>query len=481
MTIGNHEFDGGDEELGEFLNNLTFPIISCNIKSEYESLKKKIKPYTIFEEHEIAVIGATTEETPGIANVGDKTKFVKAIPEIQKNIWEIRNETNITRIVVLSHLGYEEDQKLAEETEGISLIIGGHSHTKLGDMDDAEGKYPTIAKDNSGGEVFIVTAWRWGQFLGYIDLTFGDDGRALAYHGAPIEMNNSTKQDKDLQEEIDEWRKPFEKFANQKVGYTESELDQTTCQKGDCLLGQVMSDAMFEYRTNLTDKDDEKPDFALINAGGVRATIDKGDITRGEVLTSFPFGNAIVELTYKGSDVRKVLEGAVSGVNQFSGDEITSWFQVSDNIVVEYNEKNDEGKKLVKVTIGGEPLDDKKEYRIVTLDFLAGGGDSIFEATTDFVTLDTQDEVLTAHLKAHNPLDVKLQKRVVKTDGQSGDKSGGEESSNNDSSGNDGDQGGDDNKESEKDNGGEGEGAAGARSAPLWGVCIAVLSALLAL
>ncbi|KAL5336982.1 Metallo-dependent phosphatase-like protein [Aspergillus crustosus] len=418
MTLGNHEWDGGDEALGEFLLNVTFPVVSCNVKSEVKSLNETIKNYHIFKEHQIAVIGATTPTTPGISSVGNTTTFLDPIPEIQKAVWEIRNETDINRIVVLSHLGYDEDQKLAAQTEGLSLIIGGHSHTLLGDMEDAQGDYPTIIEDLNGREVFIVTAYRWGEYIGAIDLTFDDDGHALAYHGAPIHMDNSTRQDEELEGRIQEWAEAFADFAAEVLGETDAVLVQDTCQDGDCLLGQVMADAMFEYRFNQTEGTDEEPDLALINAGGVRAEINEGDITRGEVLTAFPFGNAIVELQFSGADLRQVLEGAVSYVNQFTDQEITSWFQVSRGVRIEFNPDNDAGSRLVNVTIGGEAIDDEREYRVVTLDFLAGGGDSIFVSTDDFITLDTQDEVLTQYIEARTPLTPELEERVVTSSGQ---------------------------------------------------------------
>src|SRR5688572_10928089 len=144
MTLGNHEWDGGDEELGLFLNNITFPAVSANIKSEYENLLDNIKDYHIFEEYGIAVIGATTETTPSISSVGELTTFSDPIPAIQNAVYEIRNTTDIRRIVALTHLGYDVDKRLAAETEGISLIIGGHSHTPLGPMPGALGDYPTI-------------------------------------------------------------------------------------------------------------------------------------------------------------------------------------------------------------------------------------------------------------------------------------------------------------------------------------------------
>lgn len=418
MTLGNHEWDGGDEALGEFLRNLTFPVVSCNVKSQVKSLNRTIKNYHVFQNHGIAVIGATTPTTPGISSVGNKTVFLDPISEVQKSIWEIRNKTDVNRIVLLSHLGYDEDQKLAGRTEGLSLIIGGHSHTLLGDMEDAKGKYPTIVEDQKGNEVFIVTAYRWGEYLGAIDLTFDHEGHALAYHGAPIHMDNSTRLDEELDDKIQEWAEAFADFAAEVLGTTDAVLVQETCQEGDCLLGQVMADAMLEYRVNQTEgTDDAKPDLALINAGGVRAEINEGEITRGEVLTAFPFGNAIVELQFSGADLRKVLEGAVSYVNQFNNQEITSWFQVSRGVLIQYNPQNEAGSKIVDVTIDGEAIDDDRDYRVVTLDFLAGGGDNIFEATDDFITLDTQDEVLTQYIVARTPLSPRLEERVVESDG----------------------------------------------------------------
>jgi 5'-nucleotidase len=130
-----------------------------------------------------------------------------------------------------------------------------------------------------------------------------------------------------------------------------------------------MADAMLTYRLNQT----ETADFALINAGGIRATIDEGPITRGEVLTSFPFGNSIVEITLSGDDLWNVLEGIMSGVSEFNGEEVTSFLQVSRGIKIEYNPDNNNGSKLVSVTIGEEALDREADYNIVTLDFLAGG------------------------------------------------------------------------------------------------------------
>ena len=446
MTLGNHEWDGGDDELGDFLNSVTFPVVSCNVESEHEKLKSTIKKYQIFEQYDLAIIGATTEETAGTSSPGNLTTFLNPIPEIQKAIYEIRNTTNIKRIIALTHLGYDVDQLLAAQTEGLSLIIGGHTHTPLGDLPKAEGTYPTIVEDLAGKEVFIVQAYRWGEYLGSIDMTFDQDGSALAYHGAPIHMTSDIKPDAELGAKIKGWRAPFEAFAAEVVGSTTGDLDQTACGEGDCTLGQAMTDAMLDYCLDLARGSNIKqPDFALINAKGVRHTIPTGEITRGTVLRSLPFGSDIIELDYSGAEIRKVLEGCVSQVSQYNGEPLTSWFQISKNIKVEYNPNNEPGSKLVDVTVAGESLDDTKKYRVVTLDFLAGGGDNILEETTAYYErLDTEDEVLVQYIRRNSPLTPQLEERVVQVDRQPEDGSdNGNGSGGSGGSGGDGGNGGD--------------------------------------
>ncbi|KAL7624794.1 hypothetical protein AAE478_004008 [Parahypoxylon ruwenzoriense] len=420
MTLGNHEFDGGDEQLGDFLNNLTFPVISANILSDDEKLNSSIKPYHIFEEYQLAVIGVTTETTAGISNPGKGTTFTDAIAAVQASINEIHSTTNITRIAAITHIGYEEDRRLAQETTGLQLIMGGHSHTLLGDMEGAKGKYPTIETNKDGDEVFIVTAYRWGEYLGYIDVTFDPEGKILSYHGASIHLTNMIKQDEGLQRQIEEWRGPFEEFAKERIGTTNVVLDQSACQNQECTLGDLVSDSILQYRLD----GGSDAAFALVNAGGIRATIDAGPITRGQVLTSFPFGNAVVEVRYPGSDLWKIFEGLVSGVNQFNGRGVSSFFQISHGIKIEYNPNNAIGKRLVRLTIGDKPADMNSEYAVVTVDFLTGGGDNILEPVQDIVVLDTMEEVLTEYIRKTSPIDFGLEGRIAIVNGITGNGSG---------------------------------------------------------
>ncbi|KAI0427249.1 Metallo-dependent phosphatase [Xylaria sp. FL1042] len=386
MTVGNHEWDRGDDYLGEFLDNLTFPIVSANIVSDNKQLNSTIKPYHIFEKYGLAIIGATTETVPSISNPGKGTQFTGVVAAVQASIDKIRSTTNITRIAAITHIGYDEDKRLAQETTGLQLIMGGHSHTLLGDVEGAEGPYPTIETNKDGDEVFIVTAYRWGEYL--------DEG---------------------LQAQIEDWRGPFEEFAAEEIGESKIVLDQTTCQKKACTLGDLISDAMLQYRL----KSGSTAVFALANAGGIRATIDSGPITRGEVLASFPFSNAVVEAPFTGSQLWTLFEGIVSGVNQDNRKAVTSFAQVSAGVRIMYDPSNDIGSRLVSLEIGGEDVDLEASYTLVTVDFIAGGGDNFIEPLQNFVVLDTLDEVLVAYIKEHSPIDFELDGRIAVVDGTS--------------------------------------------------------------
>ncbi|KAI1746097.1 Metallo-dependent phosphatase-like protein [Xylaria scruposa] len=409
MTLGNHEWDGGDDKLGDFLKNLTFPIVSANVISDNEKLNSTIKPYHIFEDYGLAIIGVTTETVPSISSPGKGTQFTDVATAVQNSIDEIKRTTNITRIAAITHIGYEEDKKLAKATTGLQLIMGGHSHTPLGDFEGAEGPYPTIETNKDGDEVFIVTAYRWGEYLGYIDVTYDPNGKILAYHGAPIHLTNSTKQDEDLQSQVDAWRVPFEKFAAEEIGESNIVLDQTTCQKKECALGDLISDAMLQYRLD----GGSDAVFALVNAGGIRATIDEGPITRGEVLTSFPFSNAVVEVEFGGDQLWAIFEGIVSGVNQDNKKEVTSFVQVSKGVKVGFNPANDVGKRLVSLEISGKEVDKSAKYTVVTIDFVAGGGDNFFGPIENLVVLDTLDEVLVEYIKKNTPINFELDGRIA--------------------------------------------------------------------
>lgn len=408
MTLGNHEFDDGDDVLAAFINNLTFPVISSNVHTTHRKLAEKLVEYKLYPRHSLAVVAVTTVTTPDISKPGNGTTFAPPVSAIQKTVDYIRkNHCDIKRIVALTHIGYQEDILLARQTRGFNLIIGGHSHTLLGDMPGATGPYPTIEKNLDGEEVFVVTSFRWGEYVGYIDIAYEKgSGKILTYSGAPIHLTNTTAQDTILQQKINKYAEAFAEYAGHVLGVTTTTLVQSTCQVEECTLGDFTADAMLAYRADSTD-------VAITNAGGLRAEIEAGNVTLQNVLEMFPFGNAIVELTFTGEELWKILEGSVSKVSQFDGGAITSGAQWSHTLRVSVNPTNPIGKKIIDVTIKGEPLVLDKNYRVATIDFLATGGDNIWESSMggSWVTLKTLADVFAEQVTAQSPLSVELDER----------------------------------------------------------------------
>ena len=171
---------------------------------------------------------------------------------------------------------------------------------------------------------------------------------------------------------------------------------------------------MLQYRLN----NSSPASFAFTNAGGIRATIDEGPITRGEVLTAFPFGNAVVEISYTGEVLLKLIEGWVSRFNQITNKATTSSFQVSRGVKIEFNPALPAGGRLVRVLIDGKPVDRSKTYTIVTIDFLANGGDNLLEPVKDIVVLDTLDTVLVDYIGFKTPVNATVEGRLVEVDRQ---------------------------------------------------------------
>jgi 2',3'-cyclic-nucleotide 2'-phosphodiesterase (5'-nucleotidase family) len=407
MTLGNHEFDDGDDLLADFLANITFPIISSNIHSKNAHLAEQLIPFTIFPHYDLALLAVTTETTANISNPSNLTTFEDPTTAAQRTVDTIKKKyPHINRIVALTHIGYEEDIRLAQNTKGISLIIGGHSHTLLGNMTGAAGPYPTIAKNLDEEDVYVVTSYKWGEYLGYIDVEFDPHGRIVSYEGAPIQITNTTEEEPSLKSQLKTWEEAFEVFANTIIGFTNTDLPRA-CQTVECTLGDLTADALEAYRPG--------PVGAIMNAGGIRIQIDAGNITLQDALDCFPFGNAYTEVEFTGSQLWDAFESVVSKVSVNNGQAVTSFAQVSKSIRLTHNPSNEIGSRLITLEIAGQPVDLSQTYRIATVDFLAGGGDNLWPARSDFAALDTVDEIWSDYVRQQSPIDYQLDGRISVT------------------------------------------------------------------
>ncbi|KAJ7649958.1 5'-nucleotidase protein-like protein [Roridomyces roridus] len=409
MTLGNHEFDRGDAYLGQFLANLSMPVVCANVHSSNPTINSTVKPYHFFPQYNLAVIGLTTNTIPLTSNSDDSTSFDDPISSAQYWVdYVYKWEEGVKRVVLMTHVGYDVDLQLARRTRGVYLIIGAHSHTLLGDMKGAAGPYPTIRRNLDGEQVLVVTAYRYGEYLGHIDVEFDERGKIVAFEGKPIHLTNETAQDSGLQNQIRAWRAPFDAFAGEVIGTTSLQLKHDGCKTGECTFGDVVCDAMVDYRHN-------NVTGCIFNGGGIRVTLGPGNITRGDVLGALPFGNAVAEVEMTGRELWDVLKGAVSGVAAHrAGGAVITFAQVSSGMRVTYNPRTG---TLIDLEIGDERVDFGRLYRIVTLDYVAAGGDNIMAKREEgVVVLDAVDEVLTAYIERVGSVEVGVQDRVVFTD-----------------------------------------------------------------
>lgn len=429
MTLGNHEWDEGDDVLAQFLSNLTFPVISANVKTTHTALARNIIPYQIFSTGQyrgmdVAVVAVTTETTKMISRPGEGTTFEDPVEAVKRTVATIkRKHRNIKRIIALTHLGYEQDIRLAQATTDIDIIVGGHSHTLLADnatVPAAQGPYPTIAINPRGEEVFVVTSYRWGEYLGFIDLEFDRQGRIVRYEGAPIHLNNlvpaTRPENSKLKAEVNRWAQGFAAFAAKIVGRTTTALDITPCQGFECNMGNLAADALAGMSpSNFSSPHNNRtgtppagaPPFAgaLINAGGLRSSIDAGDISLLEVLQVFPFGNTVVDLPFTSAQLWNVFESIVGQQNvEDPTIRVTGFVQVSSSIRFSFNFAQPPGSRLVNLTVAnGQPVvrgDTSTMWTVATIDFLAFGGDGFWppRSPTEVVTLEAFENVFIEYL-----------------------------------------------------------------------------------
>ncbi len=375
MVVGNHEFDFGQKVLKKRISEAKFPILGANVEG-----LSFLKPYIIKELQgvRIAIIGVTTEDTPITTHPKNVIglKFLSPADTVEKYVKEVRGRSDI--LIVLSHIGYPTDRVLAEKVKGIDVIVGGHSHTR-------------IDEPVKVGDTILVQAWEHGKALGVLDLTV-DGGKLIRFKGHLEEIKpEKGKEDKVTASLVEKYKKRVDAVLNEKIGTAEVDFDGENVRRKETNLGDLISDVM---------RSASGADVALINGGGIRASIKKGTIRVKDVYSVLPFDNYIVGIKLTGKEIRKALEHGVSGVEDGEG----RFPQVS-GITFEYSASQERGSRTKAISISGKPIEPDKEYIVATNDFLAAGGDgyqSFVEAIRSSKDLSTAEETTRGERVVYN-------------------------------------------------------------------------------
>ncbi|MDB9517815.1 bifunctional UDP-sugar hydrolase/5'-nucleotidase [Roseofilum reptotaenium CS-1145] len=373
MTLGNHEFDRGQEVLAKFIQSSDFPIISANVKAEVMSpLSGLVKSWIILKKNgqKIGIFGLTTPKTMTMAEVGEGVEFLDPVSAAQQAVEELTQE-GVNKIIALTHLGITEDLELARQVDGIDVIIGGHSHTRMGDMPNATYPYPIVEKTPNGQPVLVVTDWEWGKYLGDLDITFDRQGHLQHWKGDLHPVNAEITDDPEFQAFLDTFSEPIRQLKSKVIGETPIKLngDRPYIRQEKTNLGTLLGEALLAKTAG------KKTEIAITHGGGIRGSIPAGEITIGEVLEVFPFSNTIIAVDLTGKQIKELLEYGVSQVDKLDG----SFPQVA-GLKLDWQSDLPVGSRMLSIQtrqVDGayRPLDLDKTYRVVTSSFLFKGGD----------------------------------------------------------------------------------------------------------
>ncbi len=369
MTVGNHEFDDGPEVLAGFIDAVEFPVLMSNADLSGEAiLKDKIRKSVVIERggEKLGLIGLTPQDTDELASPGKNIIFTDPVGAVQTEVDALTAE-GVTKIIVLSHSGYAVDQRVAAETTGVDVIVGGHTNTYLSNTsDEAEGPYPTMV-----GSTAIVSAYAYGKFLGELNVTFNDAGEVISATGEPLIMDAAVAEDAPTLARIAELAQPLEEIRNKVVAESTADIDgsRETCRAMECPMGNLIAEAMLDRVA------DQGVTIAVQNGGGVRASIDTGPVTMGEVLTVLPFQNTLSTFEVTGETIVAALENGVSQIEEGAG----RFLQVA-GLKYTVDAAQPAGSRIsdVQVLIGGDawgPIDPATTYKVVSNNYVRGGGD----------------------------------------------------------------------------------------------------------
>lgn len=364
MTVGNHEFDDGPEVLAGFMAAVNFPVLMSNADVSGEPLLAgKLAKSAVIERggEKLGLIGLTPHDTDELASPGDNISFTAPEEAVAAEVAKLE-AAGVNKIIVLSHSGYAVDQRVAAAVKGIDVIVGGHSNTLLSNTNErASGAYPTMV-----GDTAIVQAYAYGKFLGELNVTFNDAGEITQAVGEPIVMDAAVAEDAATVARIAEAAAPLEEIRNKVVAEAATEIggDRAVCRAMECSMGSLIADAMLDRVK------DQGIQVAIQNGGGIRASIDAGPITMGEVLTVLPFQNTLSTFEVDGKTLVAALENGVSQLEEGAG----RFAQVA-GMSYTIDPAAEAGSRVSDVMVGGAPIDMAKVYGVVSNNYVRNGGD----------------------------------------------------------------------------------------------------------
>ena len=409
FALGNHEFDHGDAGLKRFLDALSLStcgtaVLAANVEPEVrvsplapKTRWDSFKPYAVFEVggEAIGIIGIDIATKTKNSSQPDQTTLFADEYETAKYYIDELRALGIEKIGLLTHIQYRNDLDLAEKLPAVDFIIGGDSHTLLGDYSrydlPAVGPYPMQVTNLDGDPVCIAHAWQYSQVVGQLEVTFSDDKVAqcggqphlLVAEDAPravadLPHFSPTPKDAESTALLNEFQKSLDELTQQVIAEVAEPLcmlrmgTQTNAQCGIGRQSDAHRVVAEAFLASLP-----QADFALQNGGGVRRAINAGELTVADVYSLLPFSNTLVEMQISGAEVKQVLEQALSYASSAGGS--NGAYPHGAGIRFNVDMQAATGQRVSQIEVatqqGWGPIQPERKYRMVTNSFLAGGND----------------------------------------------------------------------------------------------------------
>lgn len=349
VALGNHDFAWGQTQLRTMVQGLDADVLAANVtKTGSDEVIDGAKPYKMMEVKgvKIGIIGLDTPTTPDRIDKSllEGLKFDNPAETVKKYIPQVKKD-GADIVVVLSHLGLEEDKQLARDVDGIDVIVGGHSHLE------------TPGGHREGGTL-VVQAGSASKLVGKVELEIDPESKKIVGTRAdliPVRADK-VKPDPQVMKVLRPYLKKMDEIGSKVMGQALEDIPHA--HKEAAKLNQIYSDAILEK---------SGADIAIGTARKLRGNVSKGDVTYKELYSVVPFPDEkVITIKATGRMVLDELENRVKTGGR--------GLMVPAGFKYRYDESNPDFQRVTSTTLpDGSSLDPDKWYTVVLDEGTANG------------------------------------------------------------------------------------------------------------
>ncbi len=359
IILGNHEFDNGIESIAKYYKNIRAKKLSANYEMSGTPLEGMFEPYVIkrYGDKCVAFMGINVQPEGLISLKNyEGMRYLPSIDVADATAKYLKQVQKVDYVVMISHIGYTSydpnepnDVDIIQNSEYIDLVIGGHSHTTI-----KPGTEMATVKNGDGRLIPVGQNGKSGKYVATYDLDL-ETGK-VTYNQYKVDQtwDQAAAQYTAMDRWLDRYRQGVDSLMNNPLAQSVKAMKNSSP-----ALQNWVSDVALDIIKPLSGINDVQ--FAIMNKGGIRTDMPQGTVTEGLLMAMFPFDNRFVVLEITGQgllDALKVMAGR-------NGDAISRQLKVT------YNDRGE----VTSARVNGKKVDPKKTYRMVTIDYLANGGD----------------------------------------------------------------------------------------------------------